>query len=727
MGLRRTDNLRSVANEQEYQRFSVDTLIDEAALHEIYLRPFEMLVKSTTPPGCIMTAYNKVNNLHMDMQTSILQQILKRDWGFRGLVMSDWGGTNSTVGSVLAGCDLEMPGPALQRGQKLLDALAADNNHEVQTAINASCRRLLSCCSQLNSLGLSEKEVKASRARPERSETTAADVQRLRQVASEGHVLLKNTFGTLPLRPYALAGKKIAVIGPNALSCTPGGGGSASMNPQYQSHPFEALRSTLADLNIDVDLKYAAGAVSHKWLPLTSAEQWSTTTDSIQTSAMLRVDFFASDDLTGPIIETQYRNNSSVDLTDSGPACLREASKPYSLRVSSTVTSKTTGMHEFSICSVGHSRLKINGRVLLDNFDWTDAGDAFYAFSSTELRASTHMTAREPYSIVIEAVSKLPDAPTEGDHQPAHVWSMQPSVRLGFLEEHQPSTMIADAVSLAAASDYTILVVGLNAEWESEGYDRTDMALPGTQDELVQAVLEGVYGSEKKVIVVNQSGSPVEMPWADRATTILQAWYGGQEAGNGLVDVLLGTMPPGGRLPLTWPRRYKDAGFERKRERWGGVNGTVRYEEGTAVGYRWFAREGVEPLWWFGHGLSYTEFDVGDVEVCEQGEEGQGWRIGVKVQNVGAERGRHVTQVYSWPREQTRARELRAFEKTEDLQPGQSQSVELVVRKRDMAHWIGGRWTLEAGEYVLGLCENAGAVETFSAVVKVAETMTWDY
>lgn len=166
----------SVAHEQEYKRFSVDTLIDDAALHEIYLRPFEMLVKSSTPPGCIMTAYNKVNNLHMEMQKSILGQTLRHDWRFQGLVMSDWGGTNSTVESVLAGCDLEMPGPALIRGKKLLDALTADDSREIQHAIDASCRRLLSYCSQLNSLGLSEKEVNASRARPERSETSVADM-----------------------------------------------------------------------------------------------------------------------------------------------------------------------------------------------------------------------------------------------------------------------------------------------------------------------------------------------------------------------------------------------------------------------------------------------------------------------------------------------------------------------------------------------------------------------
>lgn len=256
-------------------------------------------------------------------------------------------------------------------------------------------------------------------------------------------MLLKNDSKTLPLRPEALGGKNIAVLGLNALLCTPGGGGSASMNPQYQGHPFDALKTTLADLKAEVNLRHTAGAVSHKWLPLTSDDQWSTDTKLSNKSAMLRVEFFATDDPTGPVTETQYRNSSSVDLTDSGPACLREAGKPYSLRVSSTVRPQKTGRHEFRICSVGNSRLRVNDNILLDNFDWSEPGDAFYAFSSAEIRETMHMVAGESYEVVVEAVSRVPDTP-EGAAT-AQVWGMQPSVRLGYLEEQSPN-MMEDAV-----------------------------------------------------------------------------------------------------------------------------------------------------------------------------------------------------------------------------------------------------------------------------------------
>ncbi|KAK5165205.1 uncharacterized protein LTR77_009303 [Saxophila tyrrhenica] len=714
-----------VANEQESERFSINAVIEEHALREIYLRPFEMLIRSATPPGCVMTAYNQVNGAHVDMSKTLIQKTLRDEWKFDGLVMSDWGGTNSTVESVIAGCDLEMAGPSVHRGQKLMDALMTKPNPGLRDAIYRSCGRVLSLAKKMNLLGLSPKQVRESRNRTEISANNALDLEELRRIAASGHVLLKNATGTLPLRPSALQGKKVAFVGPNSKVCSPGGGGSATMNPQYLSHPFEAFKQALTRRGIDAEVHHAPGAYTTKWLPLLHCDQWTTspsrTPEAEHESNFLRVDFFASPDLRGPIFETQYRSISSIDLTDSGPPSLRESGQPYSLRVTSHVRPKTSGKHAFGIASVGHSKLWVDGQCLIDNYDWTQRGEAFYAFSSTEACASVQMDADQWYEVVLEAASKT--GPTsQHDAPPTHVWSTHPSVRLGFLEE-LAGTLIADAVALANESDYTVVVTGLNEEWESEGYDRQTMRLPGVQDELVKALLDQTTKAED-VIIVNQSGSAVEMPWAEKAYTILQAWYGGQEAGNALADVLLGVTSPSGRLPFTWPRRYKDLHFSGSKKAWPGVDGDVHYSEGTDVGYRWYLKNQVQPQWWFGHGLGYTRFKVQELRVVER--PGQGWDVVVRVQNTGSVEGREVVQVYSWPQDRVDSKELMAFEKTRTLAAGAEETVTLQVQLRDMAHWREGRWILEAGTYMLGIGENAGTMDMVVEPVVLKETMTWD-
>ncbi|KAH8653738.1 glycoside hydrolase superfamily [Xylariales sp. PMI_506] len=710
-----------VANEEEYERFTINANIDEKTLREIYLRPFEMLIKSASPPGCIMTAYNCVNGLHMDLNAKIIKDILRNEWNFQGLVMSDWGGTNSTAASLIAGCDLEMPGPPEKRGRKLLEAMAKESSPELVAAIDESCSRVLSLAKRMKLLGLSAEEVAATRNREETSSTTKEDLETLRHIAANGHVLLKNSAGTLPLDPHKLGGKKVAFIGPNAQVGTAGGGGSASMNPQYQSQPIDAFKTVSAELGIDVEVNYAMGSYTRKWLPLTSPEQWSISVPTGVEESILKLDFYATGDFNGPIVETQYRNNSLVDLFDSGPASLRESGKPYSLKITSAVKPSTSGNHSFSISSVGNARLLVDGKLLIDNYNWTEVGETFYSYGSVEICQSMDMVAGQSYEVVLECASKEIQAPEGDEIDPIHVFGVQPSVRLGFLEE-LPKDLIAEAVALSNESDFTVLVLGLNEEWESEGYDRQTMAMPGAQDELVQTLLEKSAHPEN-IIVVNQSGSPVEMPWADQASTILQAWYGGQEAGNALADVLLGISSPSGHLPISWPRKYSDLHFAKDPKSWPGVDGQVDYVEGTSVGYRWYLRNGTEPQWWFGHGLSYTSFDISELEIVEQA--GQGWAVSVRVDNTGSFTGQHVLQVYSWPVDKEEAKELRSFEKTAELKIGDKESVRVQIQLRDMAHWVEHRWVLEAGNYYLGLGLNAGDKAMLKKLVHVKEKMEW--
>jgi beta-glucosidase len=692
----------SVANEQEYRRFSVSAEIEEKALREIYLRPFEMLVKSDHPPACIMTAYNRVNSQHVDMHEKLIKGVLRDEWGYRGLVMSDWGGTNSTVESVLAGCDLEMPGPPLRRGDKLLEALNASQDGKLEAAVDASCSRLLALAQRLGKLGMSAPEAETSRHRPETTATSQDDILTLRRIAASGMVLLKNDKGTLPLDPKALEGKKIAFIGPSAVKGASNGGGSAAMNPQYLSQPLESFRRGLASKNINATVETTPGCRMDKWLPLLSKETWTAPSES---NDLLAVDFFSSTDCTGPIIERQLRESSNIDLFDSGPASLRDSGNPYSLRLTSTLTPETTGSHSFGVSSVGNAKLYINDKLVLTNTDAQGPREAFYAFGSPEARVSTPMQAGQRYTISLESYSK----PGSTDKSPAgspddsmHVYGAQPSVRLGFMEQDLSS--ISEAVELARASDLVVVVIGLNEEWESEGYDRQTMDLPGRQDELVRRLLESVERPES-VIVVNQSGSPVHMQWQDKAPTILQAWYGGQEAGDALADVLLGDATPSGRLPVTWPRAYTDLPFADDGSSWPGVGDVVVYKEGTRVGYRWFLDAGVEPLWWFGHGLGYSTFDHAIVDVVKLDER---WVVSVQVTNTGRVAAEEVVQVYVWPSQQPRLKALAAFERTSLVQPGDEQMVEVEVRLRDVAQWVDGGWYLPGGTYTIASAKHAG-------------------
>lgn len=666
-----------------------------------------------------MTAYNLVNGIHMDMHEYLISGVLREQWGFKGLCLSDWGGTNSTIESVLAGCDLEMPGPSLRRGKKLLGALGSKDSDALKSAIDTSCTRLLNLADRLGKLGLPETDAQTSRHAPESSSTSPEDVATLRSIAASGMVLLKNDNNVLPLYPQKLSGKTIAFIGPNALFGASSGGGSAAMNPEYLTHPFDSFKTALAAMNIDAQVHAAQGCRTHKWLPLLSPAQWQA--DNTTTS-MLRIDFFDSHDCTGDVVETQYRNSSSIDLFDSGPESLRDGGEPYSFRMTSMLTPLTSGKHGFSISSVGGARLFVEDDLILDNSDWSGIGETFYSFGSPELLSSVPMFAGHSYKIILEAWSKPSEAvKTDSEEvEPMHVYGAQPSTRLGFLEED--TATIAEAVALAEESDICIVVLGLNEEWESEGYDRRTMDLPGAQNKLVEDLLASISHTER-VIVVNQSGSPVEMPWADRTHTILQSWYGGQEAGNALADVLLGTARPKGRLPMTWAKAYSDLTFADDEESWPGAGDKVVYREGTRVGYRWHLDAGVAPQWWFGFGLDYTTFDSMIVSIVTEHD---CWKARVRVQNTGTMTGEEVVQVYVWPSQQSTAKRLVAFERTESIEPHISIVVDLTIELRDVAEWSEQRWRLERGSYTIGVGKHAGDWEMAIESIQVQTTLFWD-
>ena len=200
-----------------------------------------------------------------------------------------------------------------------------------------------------------------------------------------------------------------------------------------------------------------------------------------------------------------------------------------------------------------------------------------------------------------------------------------------------PADPIADAVAVAEDCDLAVVVVGLTPEWESEGFDRPDLLLPGRQNELVHAVT----AVQPNTVVIVVAGAAVEMPWCNDVGAILHVWYGGQEIGHAVADVLYGAVDPGGRLPVTFPH---DSRQHPGLLNYPGEAGVVRYGEGVYVGYRGFDRLGLTPLFPFGHGLSYASFRLAHVEAEVTPDQ---LVVGVQVENTAERPGTEVVQVFA--------------------------------------------------------------------------------
>ncbi|EPS40781.1 hypothetical protein H072_5337 [Dactylellina haptotyla CBS 200.50] len=681
-----------VANEQETIRMQIDCIVEERVLRELYLKPFEIAIRDADP-WALMSSYNLVNGLHADMNPFTLQKVLREEWKFKGAVISDWGGTNSTVESVKAGCDLEMPGPPNMRGQALKTAL--DKGDISIRDIDESVERLLRLLQRTGRFDAPIEE-------PEETTLDSKETRNLiRDAGVEGITLLKNENEVLPLGPNV---KKIAVIGPNAKRAIAGGGGSASLKPYYNTTPYDSLCAVP-----DREFLFAQGAQIDKWLPLASNI---CKTPSGQPGIVL--EFYKGDKFGDVPLITQNRSKTDLFLWDSAPV---EVLPEYSFKVKTIIVPETTGEHKFGFQSVGPGRLFVNKRLLIDNWDWTEAGEAMFE-ASVEVLATIYLEAGVPVEILVESTNETRPKGKAGAL--SHKYG---GCRIGYRE--CPSVdFIQEAVEVASQADAAVIIVGLDAEWESEGYDRESMDLPkdGSQDRLVSAVAK----ANKRTIVVNQSGSPVSMPWVDEVPAILQGWYQGQEAGNVLADIIFGQANPSGKLPVTFPKRLED---NPAYHNWPGENKRVVYGEGLYIGYKHYDRLGCEVLFPFGHGLSYTKFSYGDATVSEMLlQEFNKLTISVPITNIGAIAGKEIIQLYirdpksRLPRPE---KELRGFAKIE-LQPGETQKVEIVVDKYSVGYYdtaIPG-WIAEAGEFEAMIGSSSQDIHCV-AHFGVQESFTW--
>ncbi len=663
-----------IANDYETDRFTASTEVSDRALRELYLLAFEKAV-TEAHAWAIMSSYNSINGVTAS-ENELLETPLNSEWGFDGIVVSDWTGVRS-VDSAKASQDVAMPGPNQWWSEGPLLAAVQSGDVPIE-AIDRKVRRILTLAARVGALEGFEPVA----AQPVHVEDGVAFV---REAEAEGTVLVRNT-GVLPLDAPAVS--RIAVIGHNADQARTQGGGSATVVPSQVVSPLDGIRSAFPGATVD----YAIGAVVQEGIaefPL------STITNPGTGEPGARVAFVRD----GTELYVEDRRATAL-FWFGGDAPTREADR---LDITTTYTAPSTGTVRIGIGAAGRSRMWIDGELVLDEdvpFEGDQLGAAFLNPPARSVPVS--VTAGQDVAIRIE-YDVIQDETLGGVL--AYQFGTEPS-------DEDPSVLIDAAVAAARGADFAVVVVGTNSKVESEGYDRSSLALPGHQDDLVRAV---AAANPNTVVVVN-AGSPVEMPWRNDVAAVLLTWFGGQEYGNALADVLTGAREPGGRLPTTWPVTMADVPVLDVTP----VDGKVSYDEGVHIGYRAWLRAGTEPAYPFGHGLGYTTWTIDGVTATPTVREGDAVIVTATVANTGDRAGKHVVQVYASRESSAVDRPVRwlvGFAPVR-LDAGESIEVSIEVPARAFAHWDGA-WAHESGTFTLhvgaSVSDESGTVTVQSA------------
>ena len=691
-----------VANDQEWERHSISAEVSERALRELYLVPFEVAV-TRSRVWMVMSAYNRLGGTFSSEHRWLLTDVLRREWGFDGAVVSDWGGTHSTVAAALAGLDWQMPAPAIRFGPPLADAVRAGEVPE--DVVRTMAANVLGVAQRT---GVFDGGLTPGMVAPEPSEQSVERPiarQVARELAAASMVVLTNPDGALPLDPQP---GSVAVIGPSADLAWVQGGGSAQLHPRSTVTPLEGLVARFSPVGTTV--VHEPGVLSVRSMPLLDGRYLvplSADAPGIAAAATGPDDAF--------FVQAEYFDNPAFAGQPASVIPMRAATTmwggvlppgidgTYWARWRATFV-VPAGLPEgasvrFGITSAGPSRLLVDGTEVCSLWDERTPGESFFGLGSVEVTADVDVAAGQRLEVVFELSN-------DGS---AFVSAGQ--IGAGIVP---PPDGMERAVAAARDAEVAVVVVGLDHDTETEGRDRTTIALPSEQDDLVRAVA-AVNG--RTVVVVN-AGAPVLMPWHDDVAAVVQMWYPGMEGGHALADVLSGDVNPSGRLPTTFPTDLATtaahaAGDPRQ---YPGVDGEVHYDEGVFIGYRWFDYREITPQFCFGHGLSYTRFTydepavtvlaplVGGPLAADERPGGEAVaEVSVTVTNIGDRDGHEVVQVYvAAPAgaADRPVRELRGF--TRVWVPAGSQvSVSVPLDRRAFATWdetVGG-WVVPPGTY----------------------------
>ncbi|MFB7723263.1 beta-glucosidase [Nocardia sp. NPDC056100] len=631
-----------VANDSETERFTTDVIADDRTLRELYLYPFERSVRAGA--WMIMDAYNSVNGTTMT-ENALLDEPLKGEWNFDGVVVSDWTAVRSTDGAA-KGTDIAMPGPWELWGAPLVEAVRKGEVPEA--AIDEKVRRILRFAIRVGALNGTPLQPPVF---------TDESAQALVRAAAAKAMVLAANDGTLPLDKPA----RVALLGAAAAEPRFMGGGSATVIPGHTTSPLDGLSAVLP-------VEYTPGVhLNDHMIPV----PLDLVTDPETGTPGLSLRYLDGD----KILDTEHRTAGGLMLFGNPNAM---AAKSFELRGKLRVDS--AGEWRIGFAGVGALRLEIDGETVLTDTVMPDGTDPVEMLLNPPQRFVTRELAEGDE---LEVLVELAPVPAAG----------LPALGLTFAvgrPRRAADAEFAAAVELARTCEVAVVVVGTTEQIESEGFDRKDLRLPGRQDELVAAVA----AVNPRTIVVVNSGAPVEMPWRDDVAAVLLSWFPGQEFGSALADVLTGAAEPGGRLPTTWPKVMADVPVLDTAP--DATDHSLRYDEGIHIGYRAWLKSGVAPAYPFGHGLGYTNWELSDLSVS-------GRTATVTVRNTGARRGRQVVQAYLSREDSAVDRPVRwlsAFAAVE-ADAGETVTATVELPRRSFEHWTAKGWAVEPGAFTL--------------------------
>ncbi|MCX5395706.1 glycoside hydrolase family 3 C-terminal domain-containing protein [Streptomyces sp. NBC_00102] len=675
-----------VANDSETERLTVSVDLDERTLREVYLVPFEAAVRAARVRA-VMCGYNAVNGITL-AESPLLARPLKEEWGFDGVLVSDWGAVRSTAPAARAALDLVMPGPESPWAEDLLRAV--EEGHVPLAAIDDKVVRLLRLADRVGALDRTAPARTAPPPAPGKDQEDPGAL--LRRAVAAGSVLLGNR-GVLPLDPATLT--SLAVIGAQAADPRVQGGGSAGVHPRHVSTPLAALRAALGPaVRVVHEPGPALGAP-----PFLGGPGCRDPRDG-RTGALLRVL-----DADGAELYAGHRESGRQIEPPLPPGA-------HTVEISARLLPGVGGIWTLGVGGFGRMSLTVDGTPLVDGVFPRETDDpAVVHVNPPSQYGEIALAAGHP--VLVVARREL----AEDTGRATLVTAAPP--------RPDRATALARAVDAARAADAAVVLVGTTQDSESEGHDRTTLALPGDQDALVRAVI----AAQPRTVVVVNSGGPVEMPWREEAPAVLLAWFPGQEAGAGLADVLLGAAEPGGRLPTTWPATLADAPVSATRP----VDGVLRYAEGPHIGHRAWLREHRTPAYWFGHGLGYTTwaYESSSVHHATGTADGESaFTVSVRLRNTGGRPGREVVQVYLARPGSAVERPVRWLAGYAAVEAGPGGTVTAVVRvpRRALHHWSPQehRWLTEPGAYEVHAGPSAGQL-LLTTVVDVRPTADGDF
>jgi beta-glucosidase len=653
------------ANNSEWDRHHLNSVVDERTLREIYLPAFEASVRQAHV-AALMDSYNLVNGEHTTESRHLNVEIAKQEWGFRGLLMSDWVAVTDGVKAANSGLDLEMPFGQFMNREELLAAIAAGRLSE--ETVDDKVRRILRVAISFGWLDREQTDRGIALDNPKGHEVALA-------TALGGSVLLKNEGGLLPLDRSKI--KRLAVIGPNASTGAPTGGGSAGVRPFHNVTILEALQKAAGP---ETEVVYAQG-----FLPGSAFfDATEFRTEATGGAAGLWGEYCNHGSFTGEPTHRRVDEHVNFHFTDlehfnevlSPVLPMRDAqvapgafTGQFAARWSGYFTPRESVEHRFAVSCDGACKLSLDGKTLIERPS---------SYGNEIAEAFAALEAGKSYAVVLEYRQ------TAG------------GTDVAFGIAPRRTALFEAARSAAAAADAVILCAGFDAATESESWDRS-YQLPVGQEELIREVCAV---NPKTVAVLTAGGSVATEGWLGKLPALLHTWYAGQEAGTAVAQLLFGAVSPSGKLPITFERRLSDLAsydtyFDSDRDN------SVAYTEGVFTGYRHFDREGVEPLYPFGFGLSYASFDYANLQV--RALQGSRVEVAFEVTNTGTMPAAEIAQLYVTPapaKVERPVRELKGFAKV-DLKPGERRSVTLLLDERSFAYYDVEKqgWSVAAGKY----------------------------